>query len=182
MEPDVCLQAGDFWCYETEWPVPMYWIAGNHERGKVIQDVLKGKHKLPRNSIMLKGGYVKEICGLKVLPLPAKNRVDAAPGPASFTRHAYECCWNHKGQDIDIFLSHGCGFEFVVNAFGRIINGEEEPITELIRRLKPKIAISGHCHTFANEFHEGIRCLRMGTCKPQGGGEYILTEQDFEED
>ncbi len=180
MEPDSCLQVGDYKCYGVLWPVPFYWIAGNHEERKTIVDIIDGKLTLPRNNTLLRAGIVHNICGLKVVGLPGLNRINPAPGQASFPRAAMERCLEiDESLKIDIFLSHGCGFPFWIDVYGHRINAEETAITNLIRRLKPKIAISGHNHFFADEIYDKIRCIRLGKCNDNGFGEYILTDENF---
>jgi predicted phosphodiesterase len=180
-EPDACIQTGDYWCYDTPWPIPFYWIAGNHEQPNTVEKIEAGTYELPRNNIMLKGGWIHEICGRRVLPLPAKIKMGGAPGPAAFMHEDYERCLRHAGQKIDILLSHGCGFRFVCNSFGKTIDCEEGKITEMVCRIRPQIAISGHNHKFEDKAYDGIRCIRMGVCRSMCNGAMILTDEDFQD-
>ena len=166
-EPDFCLQAGDYWSYAVEWPVPVYWIFGNHEHGPTIRAIIDGSYEFHPNNRWLKGG-VEIIDGVSVMALPGLPQARSGPGPAHYPPNVYEECMNHEGEDIDIFLSHGCGFEFGCMAHDanthevEYINFEEPPITDLIRFVRPLLAVSGHNHRFAKEEHEGIKCIRLG--------------------
>lgn len=159
--PDFCLQAGDYWSYDVEWPCPVYWILGNHEdMGTAIQ-IMSGNYKFPKNSYCLQGG-ITEIRGVRVMSLPGLPQERLSPGPSHYPQIAYNTCMKESKKQVDIFLSHGCGFPFWGVIGNERRNFEEKDITELIRKVKPKYAVSGHNHIYANEEHKGITCIRLG--------------------
>ena len=166
-QPDFCIQVGDYWLYDEEWSVPMYWIFGNHERSKAVRGLIDGTYPLSENNRWLMGGLV-DIQGVSVMALPGLPQARGAPGPAHYPPKVYELCRRQAGAHVDLFVSHGCGFLFGAMArdirTGRteFLNFEEEPITELIRLVRPTYAVSGHNHRFAVEENEGITCIRLG--------------------
>lgn len=169
-EPDFCLQVGDYWkpCYDTAWPVPLYWIFGNHEMGSYVRALIDGTHQEPINNHWLMGGAV-DIHGVTVMALPGLPSAGSGFGPASFPPNVYSLCWEQAEESkVDIFISHGAAFPFwhftwdpVLNKRARI-NFEEPEITELVRRVHPTHAVSGHNHRFADEEFEGVHCIRLG--------------------
>jgi predicted phosphodiesterase len=168
IQPSFVLQVGDFWAYEEEWPVPLFWCFGNHEHGPTIQKIIKGEFEFPPNNHWLMGG-MENIQGVNVMVLPGLPQSRLEPGPAHYPPKVYELCMEQKYQPVDIFLSHGCPFEFwnfLYNGATRKserINFEEPDITELVRQVKPKYsAVNGHNHRFSIDVHEGITCIRLG--------------------
>lgn len=171
VEPDFCIQAGDYWSYDEEWSVPVYWIFGNHERGAAIRGIIDGTYPLPENNRWLMGG-ITDIQGVSVMALPGLPQARGGPGPASYPPRVYELCRKQAGKHVDVFVSHGCGFRFGCMArdlnTGRteFFNFEEPGITDLIRLVRPTYAVSGHNHRFEVEDHEGITCIRLGHRPP----------------
>ena len=168
--PDFCLQIGDYWspAYYEDWPVPVHWIFGNHEKMDVVRSLVDGTWEERENNHWLMGGLI-EIQGIVVMALPGLPSKKGDPGPASFPPRVYEECWDHAhDMKVDVFISHGAPFPFWGFTYDSDlkknvrINFEEPPITDLVRRIKPKIAVSGHNHRFSIEDHEGIQCIRMG--------------------
>ena len=160
VSPDFCLQVGDYFAYDVEWNCPVYWIFGNHENGQVIQEILANNHVHPKNNNWLIGGHTK-IQGVNIMALPGLPQNRMTPGPAKFPVNVYKLCWEYEG-DIDIFISHGCAFPFFSMIGNELINCEEKEITELVRKVRPKVAVSGHNHKFEKSEQEGIRCVRLG--------------------
>lgn len=151
-EPDICLQTGDYFAYEQKWPVPFYWIFGNHE------DINYPK-PLPRNSFQLTGG-VHNINGLNIMALPGLPQKRQTAGPAGFSQEDYEKCLSAT-EIIDIFISHGAGFPFKRFRGIKFQNLEEKAITLLLQQHKPRIAASGHNHEYELIEYEGITCIRL---------------------
>ena len=179
MEPDFCIQVGDYWNYNHIWSVPVYWMFGNHERGEDIKRVIDGSFKHPTNSHWLMGG-IEEINGVRVMALPGLPQVRPGPGPANYPPKVYELCMQQAGEDVDIFASHGCGFPFPNWVFDSghrksIMKNLEEPdITRLIKQVQPTYAVSGHNHKYAVEEHSGICCIRLGHTEQSGGFAHIV--------
>ncbi len=173
-QPDFCIQVGDYWAYDQEWPVPVHWIFGNHEQRDVAFAITAGVFPLPNNSIWQPGGEIVAIGGLNVVFLPAKIRIDPSPGPAGYEEGIWRKCLALAGQKVDLLVSHGCAFPFEVWLGARKIQCEESGITLLARRLRPRAAVSGHNHENAKEEHEGIACLRLGSASVSHGGFRIL--------
>lgn len=167
VQPDFCLQAGDYWCYEVEWPVPVYWICGNHEHPVTMGRIIHGQFEFHENNRWLMGG-LEDVMGVRVMALPGLPQMRSGPGPAKYPPKVYELCMTRVGEPVDVLLSHGCGFPFGSWGYdGKrmksvFINFEEAGITSLIRAVRPAHAVSGHNHRFAEEMHEGIHCLRLG--------------------
>jgi len=165
--PDFCLQVGDYWSYDEEWPVPVYWIFGNHERGEAVRGLINGTYPSPENNRWLMGG-ISDIMGVSVMALPGLPQSRGGPGPAKYPPRVYQLCQKQAGKHVDIFISHGCGFKFGTMArdlnTGRteFFNFEESDITDLIKIVQPTYAVSGHNHMYAVEEHEEIRCIRLG--------------------
>lgn len=154
-EPDFCLQVGDYGCYGMSWPVPVYWIEGNH-------DLCMGAYQstFATNNFNLKAG-LHNIQGIKILALPSQLSPEIAPGPAIINMEDWEECYAVE-EPVDIVLSHGCGFPFYCWVSGKYILVEDLMITKLLQKIKPKIAISGHNHFYAKEEQDGIQLIRMG--------------------
>lgn len=167
VEPDFCLQMGDYWCYDHPWSVPVYWMFGNHERGDYIKQIISGKFDYPTNSHWLMGG-IEEIHGITVMALPGWPKPGDAPGPAGYPQPVYDLCMEQAGQPVDILISHGCGFQFNNWMYDRtrmkpvLRNFEEHNITTLIKKVRPTYAVSGHNHRFLIEEQEGISLIRLG--------------------
>ena len=166
-EPDFCLQAGDYWCYDHPWSVPVYWMFGNHERGDYIKQIISGRFTFPTNSHWLQGG-VEEIHSITVMALPGWPKPGSDPGPAGYPQPVYDLCMEQADQPVDILISHGCGFPFADWMYDRsqikpvLRNFEEHDITTLIKKVRPTYAVSVHNHRYAIEEHEGISCIRLG--------------------
>lgn len=170
-EPDFCLQVGDYSYADIAWPFPVYWIPGNHENIDIAK-IKDGTFKLPANNIMLDVGLYN-IQNVNVLALPTIVVPGNKPGPAIYKPEDYNKCLQTT-EDVDIFLSHGCGFPFTVYVpFDRkFVNAEDTKLTELIKKVKPKYAVSGHNHESFREEQYGINLHRMG-CR-----EYYIIEID----
>jgi len=179
VQPDFCIQVGDYWCYDHPWSVPVYWMFGNHERDSYLKRIVAGKFEFPVNSHWLKGG-IADIHGVRVMALPGLPKPGDAPGPAWYPPKVYELCRSQIGERVDILASHGCGFPFWHFLFNRVTmrsvrkNFEEPNITDLIRQVRPTYAVSGHNHRFAIEEHEGITCIRLGDTKHTGSFAHLI--------
>lgn len=161
VQPDFCLQVGDYYCYDAEWPVPVYWILGNHEELRAVRMLRYDDYPLPANNTWLRGGLY-EIHGITVMALPGLPQYRQGPGPARFEEDIYDACMEQADEDVDVLISHGCAFPFEGWVGSRFKDFEEPAITELARAVQPTYAVSGHNHIFAEEEHEGITCIRMG--------------------
>lgn len=168
-KPDFAIQVGDFYCYDVAWPVPLHWIPGNHENEKVLAAIVSGEWGQPKNSHLCRGGEIMDLGGAKVVALPSVPRRIYGPAPAEIARASFERCLGLEGE-IDIFFSHGCGFEFTVPVRNQFRNVEDPEITFLLRKMRPRIAVSGHNHWYWREECEGIDCIRLGRCDGEGNG------------
>lgn len=153
-QPDFILQVGDYWHYQTDWPVPVYWITGNHE------NLMQTMSKTPQNNFMLESG-LHSIEGINIVALPSIPMPGNDPGPVFFEEEDYEKCMAIE-EHVDIFMSHGCGYPFIVSVFGDFIQVEDKRITELINKLQPVYAISGHNHEYQRDIQNGIQLIRLG--------------------
>lgn len=164
-EPDFILQCGDYSCYHVSWPISCYFITGNHEvfngYRAPIEKIISGEYKLPNNNNMLVAG-LHNIQGINIVALPSKTMPGAAPGPALFTQEDYDKCWNVSIKP-DIFMSHGAGFPLWAAVAGRSVQVGDSRLTDLISRLRPSFAISGHNHVYLKETQDDITLLRMGS-------------------
>jgi hypothetical protein len=161
IQPDFCLQVGDYCCYDTWWPVPVYWIFGNHEHPLMVQWLQQGNNPLPPNNNWLPGGLY-DINGVSVMALPGLPQKRPGPGPAGFDEDVYDLCMSRSGEHVDIFISHGCAFPFSAFVGSQYMQLEETAITQLVCAASPSFAVSGHNHSFAVESHGGVVCIRMG--------------------
>ncbi len=166
--PDFCLQVGDYWSYEQEWKVPVYWIFGNHENFKYVNMIANGDVELHENNIWLRGGVVN-VEGINIMALPGLPQSRSTAGPAGFSKDIYQLCLSQAEEfDVEIFISHGCAFPFFGWGFDKkkqssaFVNFEEVEITNLVKKVRPKYAVSGHNHVYKKEVHEGIDCIRLG--------------------
>lgn len=158
-EPDFLLQVGDIWTACTvKFPCPMYFIWGNHEREDIVNCT-----NLP--NVVLSAG-LHDINGIKIAALPSIPTPGFAPGPALFYDEDYQKCWDID-EHVDIFMSHGCGFPFIIPLGGVMRNVEDPKLTLLIQKIKPTYAISGHNHVFKKEVIDGIQLIRLGVSKNQ---------------
>jgi predicted phosphodiesterase len=105
-EPDFCLQVGDYWT-PINWPIPVFWIPGNHER--FVNRIHYGEIVEPLNSRILETGIL-EFGGIRILALAAIPNPSFAPGAVNYKSENLEFCMAQR--DIDIFLSHSPGFPF----------------------------------------------------------------------
>jgi len=170
VEPDFCLQVGDYLSYNVEWPVPVFWIFGNHEHGPIIKRYIEGTWEEPINNHWLMGGIVN-IKGINIMSLPGLPNSRLEPGPARYPQNVYDLCIEQANMPVDIFISHGCGYPFWVWVYDKNIakskkvNREEQDITELISKVKPQYAVSGHNHRYAFETYDGVSLIRLGAEK-----------------
>lgn len=152
-EPDFLLQVGDIWnCATIEWPAPFYFIPGNHERKDLVQTI----H--PKNTMLAAGLHC--IQGVKVCALPSQES-GLFSTKAPFSGVDYEICKSVTGE-VDVFISHGCGFPLWKFVDGVRINCEDTDLTELLLHMKPKYAVSGHNHEYERRVEQGVILLRMG--------------------
>lgn len=171
LDVDFCLQVGDYLAYNIHWERPLFWITGNHEDGPVLKEYINGSYKEPPNNHWLMGGLVN-IAGINVMALPGLPNSRQKPGPARYPENVYNLCMEQSDEPVDIFISHGCGYPFWVWTYdkkiskSKMVNREEDDITSLIKKVKPKIAVSGHNHRFDHIVEDGIEFVRLGF-KPQ---------------
>lgn len=156
-EPDLCLQVGDYWT-PISWPIPVFWIPGNHER--FIDEIKSGEIVEPLNSRILETGIL-EIGGIRILALEAIPNPSFAPMPVNYKSEDLEFCMAQ--ENIDIFLSHSPGFPFVNLTPRGFMNVEDKNITAILENVKPKYAVSGHCHQYQKEQVQGITLFRLGS-------------------
>lgn len=156
-EPDFCLQVGDYWT-PVNWPIPVFWIPGNHER--FVNRIHNGEIVEPLNSRILETGIL-EFGGIRILALAAIPNPSFVPGPVNYKSEDLEFCKAQK--NIDIFLSHSPGFPFIGLGPKGFMNFEDENITAILEKVKPKYAVSGHIHEFKKEQVKGITLIRLGS-------------------
>lgn len=175
IEVDFALQVGDYWCYDVEWPVPVYWIMGNHEDlhhyRRIATNDIGAVVQCARNNFWLNRVYTVEVAGVTILPINSVPSSRYAPGPAnaSVAETTLIPEMNH-GKDIDILLSHGAGHFFPCLVDHQIVNCEDIAITNLIETFSPRYAVSGHNHTYSMDNYGSTTCIRLGkvsnTCCP----------------
>lgn len=152
-EPDILIQVGDIWdACTVAFPVPFFYITGNHEKSQLSP--------IPRTNHRLNSG-LNDIDGLKVVALNTTPVPGAALGPARYKEEDYLACL--EIQKPDIFVSHGCGYPFLVFVGGKMRNVEDLRLTELISKTCPKYAISGHNHQFHIDEQNHTVLVRLGT-------------------
>jgi len=145
-EPDFCLQVGD------------YWTPVNHER--FVNRIHNGEIVEPLNSRILETGIL-EFGGIRILALAAIPNPSFVPGPVNYKSEDLEFCKAQK--NIDIFLSHSPGFPFIGLGPKGFMNFEDQNITAILEKVKPKYAVSGHIHEFKKEQVKGITLIRLGS-------------------
>lgn len=160
---DLCLQAGDYYCYGERWPIPVYWIQGNHEDPDVVGPLREAGEirEIATNNFYLPGGR-HEIEGVVVVALPGMFQWRHEAGPALFYEDDYEACWSAADEGpVDILISHDCGYPFPIMVGRTVKNVENERITELIDHLQPTYAVSGHNHVYEVQDVGATRLIRL---------------------
>jgi predicted phosphodiesterase len=136
--PDALLSVGDLQDYE-DWPVPTFFVAGNHESFSTIAAMDAGSHT-PRNLVHLRDADPLAIAGLMVAGL---GGIWEAPptSPRLLDRGAYD---RLADLSVDLVLSHETPIHFS--------NGRPdktcEPLRTLCEVVAPRFWFSGHHHYF----------------------------------
>jgi predicted phosphodiesterase len=145
-----------------DFPVPFYFISGNHENWDEIENMDKGKS--PKNLHHIPNGDYVMVEGIKVLGFGGNFSPKYSTGhhkligprrrhntPEQLTK-ALSCI------DVDIFISH----EPPQPYFLRNKDCGIKTINEILAKVKPKICFFGHHHyeTF-NALHEGVPCTGL---------------------
>jgi len=162
-KPEFALQIGDYIAYNESWEYPVGWISGNWDKIEVINALENDEIKLPSNNFYLKAAELYTINNKTILTLPTfRSNNTQHRGPAVVLLNHINKCLKYVGQDIDFFISHGCGYPFVAKTLFGTKNVESKEITDLINKLQPKYAISGHIHQHGYLEQNDIKFYRMG--------------------
>ncbi len=176
--PDLVIQIGDFGTYVEErrmdkatrkhgglgdfvdyyegrkkFPIPTYFIKGNHEDFDVIEEIRKGA--VP-NLYYMTNGNVYDFNGLRIGALggnhsPERYKLDRNHPKLQQSRRKH---FNHQDieslaqhQDIDIIAAHDCPLGS--GMLGRHGNSCGSPeLTELVQKIRPKTLVHGHYHRY----------------------------------
>jgi predicted phosphodiesterase len=154
--PDLVLQVGDL---ETYWdpPVPFIFIKGNHENYDTIDALASGRTYFRNLQLLQPGSLIsleKENFPIRVGGLggnysPKFYSREAGRLRQGRRRHYVEEQVNQCKQKLDgadIFMSHECSEALGITRRGHNVGRPE--IDDIIRTIKPKIALSGHHHQY----------------------------------
>jgi len=166
---DFWIQVGDMGGENEEYPdfpVPCYFVQGNHENWDTIDRMKKGV--LPKNVHFISNGSVTEINGLKVLGLggnysPRYSSLKKEKIPPHRRRHYnYEEVYKAlQSSNVDIFVTHEAPSPFMKRN-----NDVGQPtISNIIGTVKPKVHFFGHHHYYyeGTYFDTPSRGLEYGT-------------------
>jgi len=161
--PEFALQVGDYMAYNESWEAPLGWISGNWDKRDVVDALEQDQLVLPGNNFYLKAGELYTIAGKDILTLPTFcDYKREHRSPAGILSEHIDKCSSHIGKNIDIFISHGCGYPFIAKTAFGTKNVEEKEVTNIIKLLKPKYVVSGHIHHPSYMEQDGIKFYRMG--------------------
>ena len=150
--PDAILSVGDLQDYE-DWPIPTYFIVGNHESFSTIRAIDAGTY-VPRNLVHLRDAEVVVLAGLRVVGL---GGIWEAPkgSPKAINRVAYD---RLADETADIVITHETPIRFA--------NGHPdktcEPIRTLCEVMAPRLWLSGHHHHYDSEHIGKTTILSLG--------------------
>jgi Icc-related predicted phosphoesterase len=156
---DFCIQVGDLGGEKTsypDFPLPTYFIHGNHENWDKIEEIKEGKG--PKNLFYLQNGVPYEIDGLNVLALggnhaPSKFHMKRSQlldnGRRHFVNEDVDACIVCI-KKIDIFLTHEAPSPY--HRYKVYQDGDQDigkPIvSKLLKHLNPRIHFFGHHHNY----------------------------------
>ena len=141
--PDILLAVGDLQDYE-DWPIPTFFVRGNHENYTTIEAMDAGVYQ-PRNLFHLSDRTIVEISGLRIAGVGGIERTK--PGPRALDPGAVD--WIADQAGLGIVISHDSPIRFEHGDPERTI-GSLRAAAEL---AAPRLWICGHHHYYA---HEGI--------------------------
>ncbi len=168
-------------------PAPLYFIGGNHEPWEAL-DKLGGGSWGPEVYYLGRQG-VASLCGLRVAFLSGIYRSEVTEGPltarsASRKARSY---WHRsewtalqaraRAEPLDLLLTHDWPRE-LATAYGYQCAGDAN-VSELLRRLQPKLHFCGHMHrSFArpdlgvtialNEVRAGLEAVALVEWRDSG--------------
>ncbi len=167
-----------------DYGIPTYFIKGNHEVWEKITALQSGRLIIPNLHIIKPGQVVR----LKTEDSASLLRVAGLGG--NYSEKFYECprdkapintfineeVENSKTVGADIFLSHECSVSLELTKCGR--NVGVSAIDEIIASIKPKIALSGHHHTYKENkiMVDGKEVLLVGLESPADS--YLVLNYD----
>lgn len=161
---DAWIQVGDLGAEDIsypEFPIPFYFISGNHENWDDIEKIDRGQG--PRNLCHIKNGETIETFNLKVLgfggnfsPVFSKEELKLQ---GSRRRHntSVELLRASITRNVDIFISHEPPEPY-------ILRGKDcgvKQINSILSSVKPKLCFFGHHHYFSEEVHEDVKCVGL---------------------
>jgi len=155
---DFALQVGDFGGNKMpypEFPVPTYFIQGNHENWDGVEEIKAGRG--PRNLHYLQNGSLSELGGLRVLSLggnyaPSKYKLSRKQLEGDSRRHFVkeevdQCC--RVVSKVDIFISHEAPSPY--HRYKVYKAGEDtgiKVVSNILRSVKPSLHFFGHHHNY----------------------------------
>lgn len=185
-EFDLVLQIGDMCYYPWSYSQTVYWIYGNNDLVKVIEEIESGRKQI-KNLRNIKTGEVLHFYrdgeSIKVAGLNggydpiyytwSKDKL-ARVDPSYFVAEDVERCAELK--DVDIFLTHewpsGLGF--------RSQNSDDPgapPLRELVDKISPRFLFCGHMHRYQEVHHNGVNIY----CLDQLKEEYYILDTSTQE-
>jgi len=158
------IQVGDLGGEEysyPDFPVPFYFISGNHESWDDIEKIDKGQG--PKNLIHIKNGEAVEISDLKILGFggnyspsySGKNQ----PLVGLRRRHntSAEVMRASLHKDVDIFITHEPPVPYMLRGNDCGV----QQVNNILIQVKPKICFFGHHHYYSESEREGINCVGL---------------------
>lgn len=176
LKADLILQVGDM-CYYTSPARPIYWIYGNNDSVKVVQEIQRGESSL-QNLIPIKTGEPLtfyngteqiKLSGLNgaydpfLYPL-SKDQFTEEWQKGYFVKEDLEACLGLKG--LDIFLVHGCPWGLDFHWRGQDMG--EKPFRWLLDAIEPRFMFCGHAHFYKEiTYNHRVRVISLAEFKEE---------------
>lgn len=138
-----------------DFPMPFYFISGNHENWAEVDLIDEGKG--PMNLIHIKNGEAINLEGLKIVVFGGNFSPKWYPEPKAklplsrkkhFVQEEFEKAITHK--DVDILITHEAPSPYI-KKHGDI---GQYVITDIIKAIKPKMHFFGH-HHYSGDYEYG---------------------------
>jgi Icc-related predicted phosphoesterase len=140
-----------------DFPMPFYFISGNHENWAEVDLIDEGKG--PKNLIHVKNGDAINLEGLKIVVFGGNFSPKWYPEPRAklppsrkkhFVQEDFEKAISHK--DVDILITHEAPSPYIIKHgdIGQYV------ITDIIKAIKPKLHFFGHHHYSGDYEYEGV--------------------------
>jgi len=170
----------EYYSGKKQFPLPVYFIKGNHDDFNVLEEIKKGKIK---NLNFMENGTVDNICG---------KLFGALGGNYSRTRYDFNHNnsqlhgkrrkhFNHqdvealeKFSNIYAIIAHDCPNEVgIKNKFDESDCGSPE-VRAMIEKIQPRFYFHGHHHCYTETMIGNTRAIGLGILEGETQSIYVL--------